>query len=132
VGHVGATANGQMHPLAVRRGASASLLFANADERPRRVSLRELADLGSTADLVVLSGCSTPVGGPQDYGIAPTAALAGASAVSASLWPVDDRATQLFLTTLYDVIAEAADAGCMLRTEMFTGARHGSGGSLLV
>jgi len=61
VGHVGATANGQMNPLAVRRGASASLLFANADERPRRVSLRELADLGSTADLVVLSGCSTPV-----------------------------------------------------------------------
>ncbi|MFC0195406.1 CHAT domain-containing protein [Microbacterium arthrosphaerae] len=65
---------------------------------PRRVSLRELADLGSTADLsstadlVVLSGCSTQVCGPQDgeglYGIAPTAALAGVSAVSASLWPV--------------------------------------------
>lgn len=111
-------------------------MFANADERPRRVSLRELADLGSTADLVVLSGGSTAVGGPQDgeglYGIAPTAALAGASAVSASLWPVDDRATQLFLTTLYDVTAEAAEAGCMLKTDMFTGAPHGSGGSLLV
>lgn len=111
-------------------------MFANADERPRRVSLRELADLGWAADLVVLSGCTTPVGGPQDgeglYGIAPTAALAGASAVNASLWPVDDRATQLSLTTLYDVIAEAADAGSMLRAEMFTGARHGSGGSLLV
>jgi CHAT domain-containing protein len=59
------------------------------------------------ADLVTMSACETGLGrrlGGEGYvGLAHAFLQAGASSVLASLWPVDDRATALFVRRFYEV-----------------------------
>lgn len=67
--------------------------------------LRDIYRLKLGADLVVLSGCETALGqevrGEGLVGLARGFLYAGASAVVASLWPVDDRAAVAFMENFY-------------------------------
>ncbi|MCL3863144.1 CHAT domain-containing protein, partial [Actinotalea sp. K2] len=98
----------------VRRGGRASLLFANGAGRTTWAGFDELAQLPWQASLIVFSGCSTAVGGPRHgrgiHGVAQAALAAGATATVASLWPVDDQSTRVFMTEFYDEFARARGA----------------------
>jgi tetratricopeptide (TPR) repeat protein len=92
-----------------RRGGRASLLFADGAGGMEWVPFDELARLPFHCDLIILSGCSTAVGGPRNgsglYGVAEAAAEAGAVSVIASLWPVGDANAATFMATFYDELA---------------------------
>lgn len=98
-----------------RRGGRATLLFAKPDGGTAWVPFEALADLPWQARVVVLSGCSTAVGGPRNgeglYGIAHTAMTHGADTVIATLWPVNDGAAAAFMTAFYADVTEQLTAG---------------------
>lgn len=78
------------------------------------LSVRDLDEWHLQSDLVVLSACETGLGriAPSDFlGLARGFAAAGARSVIASLWPVDDLATQRLMLALYDDIQRQRDAG---------------------
>ena len=96
------------------RGGRAALRFATADGATW-VPFDDLLHLGLDAELVFLSGCSTAIAGPV-HGQAPVSAAqaaleAGAGAVIACLWPVDDQAATAFATALYAALLPAWNAG---------------------
>lgn len=100
----------------VRRGGRGSLLLADPAQGPARwVPFDALARLPWRAQLIVLSGCSTAVGGPRDgvglYGVAQAAAEAGATTVLASLWPVEDEAARRLMIALHTELARRRAAG---------------------
>lgn len=99
----------------VRRGGRGSLLLADGDEHVAWTPFDELARLPWRAQVIVLSGCSTAVGGPRDgvglYGVAQAAAEAGATTVLASLWPVADDAASAVMTALHRELAGRRAAG---------------------
>ena len=72
------------------------------------VRLHEVYNLPLNARLVVLSACSTALGRPVDgeglIGLSRGFLHAGADAVVATLWEVDDRATAAFMTRFYDAL----------------------------
>ena len=98
-----------------RRGGRATLLFAKPDGGTAWVPFEALADLPWRARVVVLSGCSTAVGGPRNgeglYGIAHTAMTHGADTVIATLWPVNDGAAAAFMTAFYADVTEQLTTG---------------------
>jgi len=67
--------------------------------------LPDIYNLAWNARLVVLSACNTAEGKSEDgegpISLARAFLYAGAQAVVASLWDVDDRATELFMTRFY-------------------------------
>ncbi len=78
------------------------ILFGNGD----RATLRDIADWQLTANLVVLSACQTGVGGQlgngeEILGLGYQMQQAGAKATIASLWVVDDEATQQLMNAFY-------------------------------
>ncbi|MGW5160458.1 CHAT domain-containing protein [Nonomuraea wenchangensis] len=76
--------------------------------REEILSLRDLADWRLHADLVVLSACETGLGQvvPSDFlGLSRGMLAAGARAVLATLWPVDDTRTQALILDLYRQMA---------------------------
>ena len=95
----------------VRHGGRASLLFADGSGGQVWAPFEALLGEPWHTSLLTLSGCSTAVGGPQDgrglSGIAHAAAAAGAATVVASLWPVDDASTQVFMAHFYERLAQA-------------------------
>lgn len=96
----------------VRRGGRSALLFADGNNGTVWSSFDELASAARwRAGLIVFSGCSTAVGGPRQgqgmYGLAHAAAAAGAGAVIGSLWPVDDRSTEIYMTAFYRELERA-------------------------
>ena len=72
------------------------------------------------AELVVLSACETalgrPVAGEGYLGLADAFLQAGARSVIASLWNVDDQATELFMTTFYAAWKTGAPKSAALQT----------------
>src|SRR5262249_37895219 len=88
-----------------RRGGRSSLLLANGAGDTEWVNFGELITFDWKVNLVVFSGCSTGVTGPQHghqlIGVASAAMEAGAAAVIGCLWPVGDEAAKLFMTVLY-------------------------------
>ncbi|HUA85173.1 MAG TPA: CHAT domain-containing protein [Bryobacteraceae bacterium] len=68
--------------------------------------LNDIYQLSLHARLVVLSACRTALGKAADgegpISLARAFLYAGASGVVASLWDVDDRATEVFMTHFYD------------------------------
>ena len=82
-------------------------LLLTVTDTPMRddiLSVRDLADWRLDADLVVLSACETGLGkaAPSDFlGLGRAILAAGARAVVATLWPVDDVATQALMLDFY-------------------------------
>jgi CHAT domain-containing protein/tetratricopeptide (TPR) repeat protein len=74
------------------------------------VRVVDVANLSLNARLVVLSGCRTALGRPVDgeglIGLAREFLNAGAGAVLASVWDVDDRATAAFMAHFYREVFE--------------------------
>lgn len=71
------------------------------------LQVRDIARLSLDADLVTLSACNTGTGkvegGEGSTGLVQAFLFAGATTVAASLWPVDDAATELVMRQLYSL-----------------------------
>ena len=84
-----------------------SLLLLSPDsENDGRLEEREVREFDlSNTNLVVLSGCSTQLGtqsrGDEVVGLSRAFLFAGASSVLASLWDIEDDATQDFMKAFY-------------------------------
>jgi hypothetical protein len=100
--------------------------MAAAQQGSVLVPFEQLTEVGLSADLVVLSGCSTAVAGPlhrsRMAGVSVAAIESGARAVIGCLWPVDDTAAEVFMSAFYQKLVNAwNDAPIDLRTCMDTG-----------
>jgi hypothetical protein len=93
------------------------------------VSPSEIAGLGLTADLLVLSGCRTArgmvAGGEGVEGLATPAMEAGARAVLASVWLVGDEQTAAFMEQFYGHLAAGLPLGEALRAAKLELMREG-------
>ena len=107
-----------------RPGLSALALGADA-ENDGYLTAIDVLRLEIPAALAVLSGCETGKGkavrGEGILGLPHAFIAAGVPAVLVSLWPVDDEATQTFMTTFYEAWnpddgKEGAEAARALRT----------------
>ncbi|MEZ5319534.1 MAG: CHAT domain-containing tetratricopeptide repeat protein [Vicinamibacterales bacterium] len=98
---------------------SAILLGAGGDD-DGLLQLNEIAALPIDADLVMLSACRTHLGrlvrGEGFVSLSRTFMLAGARAVGASLWAVDDRATRVLMDRFYDALGDGQAPDEALRT----------------
>jgi len=96
------------------------LLLAPEDEDGGQLSLWQIANGPRlSADLVVLSACSTAVGpsyaGEGVLGLSKAFSLAGATGVAASLWPVADDSTKVLMQQFYKGLADDTPAASALR-----------------
>ncbi len=83
------------------------------------LQFREIARLPLSADLVTLSACDTASGELQgeegNTGLVQAFLFAGAKSVVASVWSVDDSATELLMRQFYIHLAEKEDKASALR-----------------
>ena len=83
------------------------------------LTLSELLNYRTAADLVVLSGCTTGRGwailGDGSYGLAGAFLATGSSAVIASTWSVADHATGKLMGLMYRHLAAGASPSQALR-----------------
>ena len=83
------------------------------------MQVREIRDLSLRADLVTLSACETGSGkllGQEGIASLERACLlAGAKAVSASLWTADDTYTIALMNRMYQYLEAGQDKGAALR-----------------
>jgi CHAT domain-containing protein len=81
------------------------LLVAGTDEASQRLSIAEIAGLSLPRGLAILSACDTAVGeqvpGAALITLAAAFSQAGAEAIVASLWKVNDASTQDFMVTFH-------------------------------
>jgi CHAT domain-containing protein len=81
------------------------LLVAGADERSTQLTIGEIAGLSLQRALAILSACETAVGeqvpGAALITLAAAFSQAGAEAIVASLWKVNDVATRDFMVTFH-------------------------------
>ena len=112
----------ELIPASTDRQLSYSCLFlagaetnmGNGDFNPRQLdgilSARELASMDmSGVSLVVLSACQSGLGYMTTdgiYGLQRGIKAAGAKAIIASLWNVDDQATMYFMRTMYGLLGK--------------------------
>jgi CHAT domain-containing protein len=103
------------------RPERSGLLFATEPARPQDgfLDLHEVAESSIATDLVVLSGCETARGellrGEGVLGLSRAFLSAGSRAVVASLWRVDDRATEELMLAFYRGLAAGKTAAAALR-----------------
>ena len=102
------------------------LVMTTADG-PQVLAAWEIIDHRLRADLVCLSACSTQVGhlvrGVGASSLAHAFLAAGAKAVVASLWNVDDRATLSVMSDFYQLLSSGVDVAGALRGAMRNAAR---------
>jgi len=81
------------------------LLLASDTQNDGSLTVREIYDLNLNANLVTLSACETGLGdvrtGGDVLGLTRSFMFAGTQNVVASLWIVDDKATQYLMTDFY-------------------------------
>lgn len=105
------------HGWADSREDALSAVLSLADEET--LSAREIVDLdGVVARLVVASACQTGVvqgyeTADEGLGLATAFVGAGAAGVIASLWLVDDYATALLMSRLYELLVPIDEAGTL-------------------
>lgn len=101
------------HPL------TSGLLMAGGGGNDGMLTVGELYDLNLKADLVTLSACETALGkvasGDDVVGLTRGFLFAGARSVIASLWQVDDAATNALMTALYKEMDKGASKRDALR-----------------
>ena len=93
-----------------RQPQLSSIVLSQVDRQGRPVNgqlrVHEVYNLQLNARLVVLSACRTALGRQVDgeglIGLSRGFLYAGADAVLATLWSVDDRATAAFMSRFYD------------------------------
>lgn len=92
---------------------------ARGGEEPWHVHADEVAALPLRAHLVVLSACESAGGrvlyGEGLQGLSSAFLAAGVSSVVATLWPVEDRSTAVFMHHFYAALSRGAPAGEALR-----------------
>jgi CHAT domain-containing protein len=99
---------------------SALLLGPRSDEAEDGIlQAWEISRLRLKADLVVLSACDTAVGKLLDQvgvsNLVHSFLLAGARAVVASIWPMEDRPTADLMIRFYSYLVQGMDKGSALR-----------------
>jgi CHAT domain-containing protein len=86
-----------------------ALLLAGSGPQSGRLTIGDIYNLRLTADLVTLSACETALGkinaGDDVVGLTRGFLFAGAGAVVASLWEVDDEVTALLMGNFYSHLA---------------------------
>lgn len=89
-----------------------ALLLAGGPDEDGLLQMNEIGALSLDADLVMLSACRTHLGrqvrGEGLVSLARTFMLAGASAVGASLWAVEDGATRALMERMYAHLSDGA------------------------
>ncbi|KXJ14360.1 Tetratricopeptide repeat protein 28 [Exaiptasia diaphana] len=92
-----------------------------ADDKGNILTVKEAQESGIRAQLVVLSCCHSGKGDIRSegvVGIARAFLAAGARAVVASLWAIDDRATKFFMLKLYSHLKNGESASKSLQQAM--------------
>ncbi|MBY5994166.1 CHAT domain-containing protein [Ferrimonas balearica] len=88
-----------------RQPADSRLLLAQDDHNDGTLTLAEIYDLRLDANLVVMSACETGLAqvteGEEIIGLTRGFLYAGSNNVMASLWKVNDQATQALMTDFY-------------------------------
>ena len=97
------------------------LLVAGPDEASQRLSIAEIAGLSLQRGLAILSACDTAVGeqvpGAALITLAAAFSQAGAEAIVASLWKVNDASTRDFMVTFHRELG-AGQAIALQRAQM--------------
>jgi len=110
------------------RPLTSSLLLGPGDGEDGYLRVDEIFGLALTADLVVLSGCSTGVGRPSGDGIIGLGRAfiyAGTPAVVVSQWDVSDRATAFLMDRFYASLRDGRGPASALRAaQIATRARY--------
>jgi tetratricopeptide (TPR) repeat protein len=121
-------AHGWLDPLSAER--SGLVLEPGGEADDGVLALREIVALRLDADLVTLSACRSGLGelvsGEGMVGVTRGFLHAGARAVVASLWAVDDEATAAFMARFYRALGDrlpVADALARARSELRAEAR---------
>ncbi|MBR0840865.1 CHAT domain-containing protein [Bradyrhizobium liaoningense] len=108
-----------------RRGSQSSLMFATESGSTELVDIEALAERRWPARLVVLSGCSTGLGGLRDgrelVSVAGRILQSGAKAVVASLWSVGDENARVFMRAFHATLKDAPDQEKDYRTALDAG-----------
>ena len=93
------------------------------------VTAADLSSLRLNADLVMLSGCSTALGmivdGEGILGLTGPLLQAGSHSVVATLWPVNDRASAVFVKRFYGFLASGVAATDALRLAQLDAMQRG-------
>ena len=104
---------------------SAVVLSQFKDEQGKEdgyVRMGEIAELDIKADFVNLSACETGLGkiygGEGVVGLTQSFILAGANAVSVSLWQVADESTSQFMVAMYDRVQDKDISYAVAMTEV--------------
>jgi hypothetical protein len=97
----------------------ADATHATVATSPRLLRADTIVGIPLTARIVVLSSCESAGGealaGEGVAGLANAFLAAGAGAVLATLWPVDDLATERFMHAYYRALGRGASAAVALR-----------------
>jgi len=103
--------------LDIRRPWNTAITLGPGRENVLRAA--EVAGLDLQARLAVLGGCRTAgsriIGGEGMLGLTSAFLAAGVPAVVATLWPVEDEATAVFMTRFYSRLAAGREVATALR-----------------
>jgi CHAT domain-containing protein len=105
--------------ISATRPLASSLLLAPGGGEDGYLRVDEIFSLSLSADLVVLSGCSTGLGrasGDGVIGLGRAFIYAGTPAVIVSQWDVSDRATAFLMDRFYQALAAGGGPAAALRT----------------
>ena len=110
------------------RPADSSIVLTPGAAQDGYLRASEIYGLELTADLVVLSGCSTARGrttGDGVFGLPRAFIYAGTPSVVASLWDISDRATVFLMDRFYaELLRTGNKAGALRAAQLATRARY--------